>query len=138
MTLVTPHFFVTEFDCHSGDSYPAEWVESRLRPLCEALEQVRAKCGGFPVTITSGFRTPAWNEAVGGKEDSQHIHGTAADFLISKAHVDDVYQACLDLQDTGVIPCGGLAIYHQRVSFVHLDVRGRRVRWVGSTTQVPL
>lgn len=135
---ITDHFWSEEFDCKDGTPYPEEWIESRLRPLCEALERVRQKCGGTALSITSGFRTASWNLAVGGAKESRHLLGDAADFIIWRAEAGDVWQAVLDLQETGVVPCGGAALYRQKVPFVHMDTRGRRVRWDGSTSQVPL
>lgn len=138
MTLVTPHFHIEEWDCRDGTPYPTEWVEQRLRPLCEALEVVREKCGGHPVTITSGYRTLEWNAIVGGSDGSRHMLGDAADFIIGKVPAQHVYEVCLALQETGLIHCGGLALYKQKVPFVHIDIRGKRVRWEGSPGQVPL
>jgi len=43
------------------------------------LAPIRKKYG--PVTITSGYRTPEHNVAVGGVENSQHVKGQAADFI---------------------------------------------------------
>jgi zinc D-Ala-D-Ala carboxypeptidase len=47
-----------------------------------ALERVRERCA-FPFIITSGYRTPSHNAVVGGKRDSAHLKGLAADILIS-------------------------------------------------------
>lgn len=138
MTLLTPHFYVTEFDCRDGTPYPSEWVETRLRPLCEDLELLREKCGGHPITIVSGYRTKEWNERVGGADDSRHLYGDACDFVISKVPARTVYDLANAMQETGILRCGGLAYYAQRVPFVHLDIRGRRARWQGSPNQVPL
>ena len=41
--------------------------------------QMREKAGS-PLMITSGYRPPAVNRAVGGASDSQHIQGLAIDF----------------------------------------------------------
>lgn len=48
--------------------------------LAPGLERVRALLG-VPVQITSGYRSPAVNAAVGGSAASQHCHGLAADFV---------------------------------------------------------
>jgi hypothetical protein len=58
----------------------AEWaalgrlVALILDPLREAL--------GRPVRVTSGFRSPAVNRAVGGASTSQHLRGEAADIKV--------------------------------------------------------
>lgn len=45
------------------------------------LQPVRDKIGK-PMIITSGFRCPEVNKLVGGKANSQHLKGQAADFII--------------------------------------------------------
>jgi uncharacterized protein YcbK (DUF882 family) len=55
---------------------PAEL--SNLRRMANLLEQIRAKIGG-PIVITSGYRAPAVNAAVGGSPNSDHMQGRAAD-----------------------------------------------------------
>lgn len=54
------------------------------------LEQVRKLLGGFPLTITSGYRSTALNEAVGGVPTSDHALGYAADFYSSQTDILDV------------------------------------------------
>ena len=50
-----------------------------LKTLCEVvLEPLRA-CAGKPIVISSGYRGPALNRAVGGASQSQHLRGEAAD-----------------------------------------------------------
>lgn len=49
-------------------------------PLAAGMERVRNLLG-VPVHITSGFRAPAVNAAVGGAASSQHCQGLAADFI---------------------------------------------------------
>ena len=50
--------------------------------LCEqVLEPVRAQFGR-PVVITSGYRSPRLNTAIGGSASSQHCRGEAADFTV--------------------------------------------------------
>lgn len=48
--------------------------------LCPGLEQVRALLGK-PILISSGYRSPRLNAAVGGSIKSQHMEGLAADFI---------------------------------------------------------
>ena len=47
----------------------------------EVLQPIRDLHGG-PVTVTSGYRQPALNEAVGGSPKSQHPKGEAADITV--------------------------------------------------------
>lgn len=60
---------------------PAEAVAA-LRVLCEeCLQPLRAEWG--TVTVTSGYRSPSVNRAVGGVNNSQHIRGEAADIQLN-------------------------------------------------------
>ena len=53
-----------------------------LTLLCDkVLEPVRAHFGK-PVIVTSGYRSPRVNMAVGGSGSSQHCFGEAADFTV--------------------------------------------------------
>jgi hypothetical protein len=48
-------------------------VQNVLQPLRDAM--------GFPVIVTSGYRSPALNQAIGGATNSQHMNGEAADIV---------------------------------------------------------
>jgi zinc D-Ala-D-Ala carboxypeptidase len=53
----------------------AEWfADNVLQPLRDRI--------GLPFIITSWYRSPALNKAVGGKPTSAHLSGTAIDFCI--------------------------------------------------------
>jgi len=53
------------------------WIRLH-RSLARALERYRGEVGD-QVAIVGAYRDPAWNAAIGGAADSQHLHGTAAD-----------------------------------------------------------
>jgi len=46
--------------------------------LVAVLEQIRIRLG-IPLLVTSGYRTPDHNRAVGGLDNSKHLTGHAAD-----------------------------------------------------------
>lgn len=63
------------------DNTPSEKVKNNLQVLVDnVLQPLRDKFG--PVTITSGYRSPAVNTAVGGSPVSDHCLGMAADIEI--------------------------------------------------------
>ena len=37
---------------------------------------------GYPMVISSGYRSPKLNKAIGGVKDSAHLHGLAIDFVV--------------------------------------------------------
>lgn len=86
MTQLTAHFSLEEL-VHSNtgermriDNTPNLEVVARLTILAMGLEKVRALLGA-PLIISSGYRCPALNRAVGGVPDSAHVQGYAADFI---------------------------------------------------------
>lgn len=62
------------------DNTPPPELLPRLMMLAEMLERIRATLGA-PVIITSGYRSPPVNRAVGGVTSSDHTQGHAADFV---------------------------------------------------------
>ncbi len=84
---LSPHFSLAEL-VHSDtatdrgiDNTPSASIAANLTRLAAFLEEVRAALGGHPLQITSGYRCPALNKAVGGVADSAHLFGLAADFV---------------------------------------------------------
>ena len=82
---ITEHFTVEEFERSSTadrlgiDNRVPEALLPNLKTLCEVvLEPLRAFTGK-PIVISSGYRCPALNRAVGGVSQSQHLRGEAAD-----------------------------------------------------------
>ena len=55
-------------------------VVSMTTLINECLDPVR-ELYGKPITVTSGFRCPILNKAVGGVNSSQHVKGEAADLV---------------------------------------------------------
>lgn len=66
-----------------GGALPERSVKRNVRLLMWRLEAVRAKGGGEPIGINSGFRSVAYNACLGGARSSQHMYGTAADLRIA-------------------------------------------------------
>ena len=65
------------------DNTPGADLVDNLRLLAEGLEQVRMLIG-FPLEISSGYRSPELNRRVGGAKTSQHTQGLAADFTCAE------------------------------------------------------
>lgn len=71
---------------------PSPEVIGCLQQLADVMEQVRQLCGDYPVTITSGYRSPQVNAAIGGSSTSAHMSGLACDFIIPGC--GDPYDVC--------------------------------------------
>jgi len=87
MTYLSDHFSFDEV-IHSetasrlgiDNSLPEELIEA-VKKTAKGLEQVRYAVGSRPVSISSWYRSPALNTAIGSKPTSQHIKGEAVDFI---------------------------------------------------------
>lgn len=93
-----------------------------LIKLAKYLDAVREFLGGKPITITSGLRPRAINRAVGGAANSRHLHGDAADLVVTGLSPHAVYRRL----DPWHGDKGGLG---NSANFTHLDLRGYRARW---------
>lgn len=84
---LSPHFTLAEFTisetaARAGiDNDPPLELLPALKRTALGLELVRTRLGGMVVQVTSGYRCAALNAAVGGRQDSQHTRGEAADFI---------------------------------------------------------
>ena len=76
------------------------------------LNPLREKFGK-PIRITSGFRTPELNKAVGGKPTSQHTKGEAVDITaINKADNKELFELCKTLDFDQLIDESNLTWIH--------------------------
>lgn len=78
----------------------------------EMLDEART-VAGIPFVITSGYRTEDWNRRVGGKRDSAHLKGCAADI------------SCTTARDRFIIVTALLEAGFDRIgiadTFIHVD-----------------
>lgn len=115
---LSTNFKVKEFACTDG-SDPI-FIDS---DLVNVLQKIRTHFGKS-VTITSAYRTPTKNKAVGGQTYSQHLYGKAADIKVSGVTPKKVAQYA----ETILKNKGGIGIYS---TFVHVDTRATKSRWNG-------
>lgn len=84
---LSPHFTLEEFTTSQEAArrgivnVPPPDVVERLRRTAQGLEAVRVRLGCAPIIVSSGYRSPALNVAIGGAKSSQHMTGEAADII---------------------------------------------------------
>jgi hypothetical protein len=83
----------------------------------ETLEGIRTVCGNYPMKITSGFRNQDLNDAVGGAQNSAHLIGCAADFVIPD--FGPPIEICEALEDY-LLDLGIDQLIHENDSWVHV------------------
>ena len=69
------------------DNRPPKDIEENLTYLVKNVLQPLRDHIGVPIRVTSGYRSPALNRAVGGSSSSWHSHGCAADIQIPSGKV---------------------------------------------------
>ncbi|ABR46757.1 Peptidase M15A [Alkaliphilus metalliredigens QYMF] len=113
---ISKNFKLKEFQCGDG-GYQVRLDSQVLKKLQELREQT-----GRPVLINSGYRTPSYNQQVGGSPRSQHLLGKAADIMVPGMELESLARVAEG------IGFGGIGIYR---TFIHVDVRSEKVRWKG-------
>lgn len=113
---LTRYFKVREFACRNGSQ--VVFIDDYLYSVLDILRRKLGK----PVIITSGYRTPEWNEKCNGAKYSYHMRGMAADI-----RVDGISPKELANKLDEIVPdeCG-IIVYK---NWVHFDVRtGKKYR----------
>jgi zinc D-Ala-D-Ala carboxypeptidase len=95
--MLSAHFSLEELvttQQRGLDNTPDAKVIENLRRLASGqLEEVRMLLG--PVHVTSGYRSPEVNRAVGGQATSQHCEGLAADFIVPRFSLQEAARRIL-------------------------------------------
>lgn len=78
------------------DNTPSAAVKTNLQKLITNLLNPIREAYGKPIVISSGYRCPALNAAVGGVANSQHVTGQAADLqATSSGSLADIFRAAV-------------------------------------------
>lgn len=108
MTQLSPNFNESEFACKCCG---VAKVDPELVAKLQAARDIYWK----PMRITSGYRCPRHNKAVGGVPNSYHVQGQAADVLCSPGDWDEMVSA---FESAGFLRIG----QYRNKGFIHVDV----------------
>jgi hypothetical protein len=160
-TAVSEHFKLRDFLTKGQGNVWPKYLVLELR-LVDKLELVidDLQKHGVPVsrvTVMSGFRTPSYNAGggnTGGRASlSRHMYGDASDIFVDNdgnGTMDDLNRdGRVDVGDARVLAAaaerveqahpelvGGVGVYVACCGhgpFVHIDTRGYRARWTGTS-----
>ena len=162
-TRLSEHFRLRDFLTHDQpDVWPKylvlrEELVDKLELVLDDLERSGRRTNR--VIVLSGFRTPAYNlalgDASGRARESRHQYGDAADIIIDAdgdGRMDDLdLDGRSDVGDVRVVEraververmhpelVGGLGLYQAMGPsgpFAHIDVRGEAARWMRSRSR---
>ncbi|MDB4873681.1 MAG: hypothetical protein JWM41_127 [Gemmatimonadetes bacterium] len=160
-TPVSEHFKLRNFLTHDQPNVWPKYLVLQQK-LVDKLELVLADLQAHGVdisgvTVMSGFRTPQYNYTggnTGGRANlSRHMFGDASDIYIDSNHdgqMDDLnHDGKITIDDSRVIEAavdrveaahpelvGGAGVYTAAPGhgpFIHIDTRGYRARWSGTS-----
>lgn len=84
---LSPHFYLSELTVSDKavrmglNNTPDPIAVANLFKMAALMEEVRKVLGNRPISTSSGYRSPAVNKAVGGSRTSDHLSGSACDFI---------------------------------------------------------
>ncbi|MFI9581466.1 D-Ala-D-Ala carboxypeptidase family metallohydrolase [Streptomyces sp. NPDC052236] len=126
------HFTYSELnDCNStwaGGAVSAATAKSNALRTMWKLDAMRHALGDQPITVTSGFRSHACNDAVGGAASSRHLYGDAADLGAGPHSLCKLAQQARSHGFNGILGPG----YPGHGDHTHLDHRASRF-WSASS-----
>ena len=94
-----------------------QYIKNMLMLTNYLLEPARAILN-VPIIITSGYRCPCLNKEIGGINNSQHLNGTAADFIINTKYFT-LEHAFIKLKESPFLHYGQLIL---EKSWIHLSL----------------
>lgn len=106
------------------NSPPPPEMWGNMRATAKVVDELRHRLG-HPVRITSAYRNPAYNRAIGGAKNSEHMQFRALDIQCDNVPPKLVAQELRTMRDAGMFK-GGIGTY---ATFVHVDTRGKNVTW---------
>jgi hypothetical protein len=120
---LSPHFTFHEMTYSQTAAWkginntPSPEVIEELMNTCNMLEKIREVLG-YPIIVTSGYRSHAVNRAVGGVEGSHHGTGQACDFICPE--FGNPISICMRLEPM-VKELGIDQLIHEFDSWVHVS-----------------
>ena len=140
---LTPHFNSSEFRCKPDNKHDAKHdykIDSELVNGLEALFTKIPELFGIKVSkicLTSGYRCPTHDVAVGGSGSGPHVDGYAADFIVydEKGAPVSSKMVCCAAQEIGF---RGISNITSAYIYTHCDTKDRKnasgqsYRWYGN------
>ena len=115
---LSKNFDSNEFKCKCLGNCGFDTVDPEL---IEVLQELR-EAAGQPIIINSACRCKTHNKDVGGKLNSQHVKGKAADIVVANISSIFVWGYLNEKHPDKY----GIGLYK---NFTHLDVREKKARW---------
>lgn len=122
--VLAPHFKTRG---HTHNTLPPKVYWRNIAPTLRLVDAIIDSLHQPLDDITSAYRSPRYNRAVGGRSHSYHMRNVACDIQIQGVSPSRVAYAASKLRSRGYFK-GGIGRYS---NFVHVDTRGVNVNWRG-------
>lgn len=120
--VLAPHF-KTRGSTHN--TLPPKVYWKKMAATLKVVDAMITRMGAPLREITSAYRSPRYNRAVGGKSRSYHMQNLALDLKFQGVSPYHAAYVAKQLRTRGLFK-GGIGRYS---SFVHVDTRGSNVSW---------
>ena len=131
-----PYEFLVKGGKHSNpnsaafglNSDPPKKLWENISETAKILDELRHRLQR-PIVMTSVYRSPEYNSAIGGASNSLHMKFNAIDFTVRGSPIGPSEWAAVlrEMRSKGMFS-GGIGVYS---TFVHLDTRGTNADWNG-------
>lgn len=121
---ISKNFKVSEFRCKDGSDLvmiDTDFVISKLQRIRDHFN--------VPVTLNSAYRTPSYNNKIGGATNSYHTKGRAFDIVVKGVPVEEVAKYAVSIGIKGVIKYN---------TFTHIDSREKEYHATNNNGKVTL
>lgn len=120
--VLAPHFKTRG---RTKNSLPPKNQWKQMGATLKVVDKMVVKMNAPLREITSAYRSPRYNRAVGGKSRSYHMQNIALDLKFRGVSAYHANYVAKQLRSQGVFK-GGIGRYP---SFTHIDTRGTNVSW---------
>lgn len=76
-----------------------EFIRENIYHCARMLEAIRTLVDNKPISIRSGYRSPALNKLVGGSATSQHVYAAAVDIECMGVSNEDLFRTIINAND---------------------------------------
>ncbi|MBT8044289.1 MAG: DUF882 domain-containing protein [Verrucomicrobiae bacterium] len=120
--VLAPHFKTRG---RTQNTLPPKSYWRKMAPTLKVIDKMVTRIGAPLREITSAYRSPRYNHAVGGRSKSYHMQNMACDIQFRGISAYHVAYVAKQLRTQGYYK-GGIGRYSR---FVHVDTRGMNVDW---------
>ncbi|MFT6793262.1 MAG: hypothetical protein ACJAR1_001256 [Rubritalea sp.] len=120
--VLYPHFKTRG---RRGNSLPPRYMWRNIAATLRVIDTVSSRMRAAPKALVSVYRSPAYNRAVRGRSQSQHLQNRAVDVQFDGVSAYTVSSVVRKMRAEGNFK-GGVGRYR---SFTHIDTRGSNADW---------